>query len=871
MTAESSTSLQVSWEAPDNPGPPITDYDYRYRTTGTWTEVINTTITGTSVTIPGLTASTLYEVEVQAKNAEGTSAWSNSGFGWTNAAGANNPPVFREGTNATRSVSESASAGTSIGQPVEATDADTDDSLVYGLEGRDAASFDIDTSTGQLMTIANVTLVAGTTHEVEVVASDGTDSARIQVTIEVTAAPPNNPPVFSEGASTTRSVASSAAAGTAIGQPVTATDADAGDTVTYSLEGADAASFAANSASGQLLTRSGVTLDRSSYTVVVVASDGTASARITVTINVIDNSPPVFPGLIASRSVAEGQPARAAVGGPVSATDPDQGDTLAYTLSGPDAASFTIGPNGQIMTLAELDYETKSRHVVVVTATDSAGDSATITVIIIVTDVGLPEAPDAPTVTATAGSTTSLDVSWTAPSSDAAIADYDVQYRAGSTGGFTSWSHDGDVQSTVITGLTDGTSYEVQVRAQNSEGPGDWSASGIGTTNRTNHSPVFGEGTTAERFVPEDSPVGTDVGGPVSATDPDQGDTLSYTLGGTDAASFTIVAANGQIRTLAELDYETKSRHVVVVTATDTAGDSATITVIIIVTDVGLPEAPDAPTVTATAGSTTSLDVSWTAPSSGAAIADYDVQYRAGSTGGFTSWSHDGDVQSTVITGLTDGTSYEVQVRAQNSEGPGDWSASGIGTTNRTNHSPVFGEGTTAERFVPEDSPVGTDVGGPVSATDPDQGDTLSYTLGGTDAASFTIVAANGQIRTLAELDYETKNLHVVVVTATDTAGDSATITVIIIVTDVGLPEAPDAPTVTATAGSTTSLDVSWTAPSSGAAIADYDVQYRAGSTGGFTSWSHDGDVQSTVITGLTDGTSYEVQVRAQNSEGPGD
>ena len=279
--------------------------------------------------------------------------------------------------------------------------------------------------------------------------------------------------------------------------------------------------------------------------------------------------------------------------------------------------------------------------------------------------------------------------------------------------------------------------------------------------------------------------MGTDVGGPVSATDPDQGDTLSYTLGGTDAASFTIVAANGQIRTLAELDYETKNLHVVVVTATDTAGDSATITVIIIVTDVGLPEAPDAPTVTATAGSTTSLDVSWTAPSSGAAIADYDVQYRAGSTGGFTSWSHDGDVQSTVITGLTDGTSYEVQVRAQNSEGPGDWSASGIGTTNRTNHSPVFGEGTTAERFVPEDSPVGTDVGGPVSATDPDQGDTLSYTLGGTDAASFTIVAANGQIRTASVLDYETKNSYSVTVTATDSGSLTDTIAVTINVTEV--------------------------------------------------------------------------------------
>ena len=31
VTALSSTSIQVTWEAPDNPGPPITDYDYQYR------------------------------------------------------------------------------------------------------------------------------------------------------------------------------------------------------------------------------------------------------------------------------------------------------------------------------------------------------------------------------------------------------------------------------------------------------------------------------------------------------------------------------------------------------------------------------------------------------------------------------------------------------------------------------------------------------------------------------------------------------------------------------------------------------------------------------------------------------------------------
>ena len=83
VTALSSTSLQVIWEAPANDGPPITDYDYRYQravSDSNWTEVIeHEDHRATTVTIEGLAASTSYDVEVRATNAEGTSDWSNPG------------------------------------------------------------------------------------------------------------------------------------------------------------------------------------------------------------------------------------------------------------------------------------------------------------------------------------------------------------------------------------------------------------------------------------------------------------------------------------------------------------------------------------------------------------------------------------------------------------------------------------------------------------------------------------------------------------------------------------------------------------------------------------------------------------------------
>ena len=393
VTAVSSTRLQVSWEAPGSQGPPITDYDYRYREpSGTWTEVTNTNITVTTLTIEGLAASTSYDVEVRARNAEGTSEWSNPGIGSTNAPGANNVPVFSDGVSATRSVSATASAGASVGQPVTATDADSGDTLTYSLEGRDAGLFEIDATNGQLRTRSGITLIAGETYTVTVTASDGTDTTRIGVSIEVTAAPPNNPPVFSEGASTTRSVSVNAQAGTSIGRPVTATDADPGSTLTYSLEGTNAVSFNINSSTGHLLTRAGVTLPAASFPLTVVATDQLGgSGRITVTITIVPNVAPVFASTSATRSVDENAAAGTAVGGPVTATDADN-DTLTYTLGGADAARFAIGSRTGQITVGSgttLDYETRTSYSVVVTATDPSGERDTINVTINVSDVRL--------------------------------------------------------------------------------------------------------------------------------------------------------------------------------------------------------------------------------------------------------------------------------------------------------------------------------------------------------------------------------------------------------------------------------------------------------------------------------------------------
>ena len=102
--------------------------------------------------------------------------------------------------------------------------------------------------------------------------------------------------------------------------------------------------------------------------------------------------------------------------------------------------------------------------------------------------------------------------------------------------------------------------------------------------------------TSTTRSVAENTAAGAAIGDPVAAIDSDRGDqeTVVYTLGGADMASFTIDSATGQLSTSAPLDFETKSEFMVTVTATDDDEASSMIYVTIMVTDVGLATPYDA-------------------------------------------------------------------------------------------------------------------------------------------------------------------------------------------------------------------------------------------------------------------------------------
>ena len=125
--------------------------------------------------------------------------------------------------------------------------------------------------------------------------SAGTNTVSVSVqgiaqseTFTAEATSTNAAPVFTDGTSTTRTIAENTATGINIGTAIAATDAD-NDELTYALGGIDAAAFDIDSTTGQLQTNDALDYEtKSVYTVTVSVSDGTDTATITVTIDVTD-------------------------------------------------------------------------------------------------------------------------------------------------------------------------------------------------------------------------------------------------------------------------------------------------------------------------------------------------------------------------------------------------------------------------------------------------------------------------------------------------------------------------------------------------------------------------------------------------------
>ena len=359
-----------------------------------------------------------------------------------------------------------------------------------------------------------------------------------------------------------------------------------------------------------------------------------------------------------------------------------------------------------------------------------------------------------------------INFKWTAPGyrRDVTITGFDTRYRAGADGSWIQRSHASYIKGRMFSGLTNGQSYQFQVRAKDSRGGGPWSdifSATPGTAPLAPAAPRLESGN-KQLLVRSSPPAGN---GELTIN----GYKIRYRRTSTSDSWVEKSAPSyyGYLIGLTLTGLTNGQLYEVQVQARDSRGtgpwsSSARTT--------PNPTAPAAPALPTLAPGDEQLDVSWNAPADyGSAITDYDVQYKltSASASGWREWNSGmSTTLSATITGLTNGDSYQVRVRAENSAGAGDWSA----------------------------------------------------------AASATPAAQ--------------------------------------------APSKPDAPTLTV---GSTQLKVAWDAPTAnGAQITDYDVRYKRTSATTWTEWN-DSDTSTaigTIITGLSNGQSYDVQVRATNSVG---
>ena len=291
--------------------------------------------------------------------------------------------------------------------------------------------------------------------------------------------------------------------------------------------------------------------------------------------------------------------------------------------------------------------------------------------------------------------------------------------------------------------------------------------------------------------VAEDLAVGSTIG-VLSATDPDAGDTASFSIVADADAKFTIVG--NELRLDGALDFETETSHSVTVRVTDGGGlfyDEVFVIAVTgvneVPTDIGLTNATVAEdlAVGSTIGVLSAIDPDAGNTASFSIVADADAKFTIvgnelrldGALDFETETSHSVTVRVTDGGGLFYDEVFVIAVTGVN-EVPTD-----IGLTNAT---------------VAEDLAVGSTIG-VLSAIDPDAGDTASFSIVADADAKFTIVG--NELRLDGALDFETETSHSVTVRVTDGGGLFHDEVFVITVTDVN-----EAPAVSL-ASTTTALD----------------------------------------------------------------
>lgn len=542
------------------------------------------------------------------------------------------------------------------------------------------------------------------------------------------------------------------------------------------------------------------------------SSDSTASSSVTPT------GPPQAPtGVVALEGNTEAI---------VSFTAPINSGGLSiidYTVTSSPEGLTAVGASSPL-TVTGLTNGTSYTFTVVArnelgTGTSSSASSA-IT-------VGAPKPPT--NVVGTFGNG-EVSISFTASDDNGTAVDL---YTVTSTpGGFTAT---GTSSPIIVSGLTNGTSYVFDIVAQNSIG-----SSSAATSAAVIPATVPAPPTNISATPGVNSAIVSFTGTPFENSG---GDAVSlYTV----TSSPDGITATGASSPITVTGLTNLTEYTFTIKATNKAGEGTSSTASNSVVPADLPSPP---TELSYVPGNNQVTISFT-PGNNGGVDITNYQYSTNNGSSYTAFSPaTGVVSSVTITGLTNGTKYNIKLKAVNS----------IGTSSESD--PIEAIPSTTPGVPTAVSAVTGDASAIVSFTAPaDNGGNAitSYTVT-SEPGGFTGTGASSPI-TVVGLSNGTSYTFTVTATNDRGTGSASSASASILV---GLPAAP-----TAVVGETAqdgTASVSFTAPAdNGSAITSYTV---TSTPGGFTGTGASSPI---IVSGLTGGVSYTFTVTATNAIGTG-
>ncbi|XP_058164928.1 cadherin EGF LAG seven-pass G-type receptor 1 isoform X2 [Dasypus novemcinctus] len=477
---------------------------------------------------------------------------------------------------------------------IQAVDADAGENarLRYRLVDTAAAApdfpFRIHNSTGWITVCAELDREAVEQYSFGVEALDhGSPPMSSSASVSVTVLDVNdNDPAFTQPMYELR-LNEDAAVGSSV-LTLRARDRDANSVITYQLTGGNTRNrFALSSQSGGGLITLALPLDykqERQYVLAVTASDGTRSHTAQVFINVTDANThrPVFQSSHYTVSVSEDRPVGTSVA-TIGATDEDTGENarITYVLEDP-VPQFRIHPDtGTVYTTAELDYEDQAAYTLAITARDNGiprkSDTTSLEILVLDANDNAPRFlrefyqgsvfEDAPP------STSVLQLSATdRDSGPNGRLLYTFQGGDDGDGDFYIEPTSGVIRTQRRLDRENVAVYNLRALAVDRGSPAPLSASvevQVAVLDINDNPPVF-ERDELELLVEENSPVGSVVAR-IRAHDPDEGPNaqiMYQIVEGNVPEVFQLDLLSGDLRALAELDFEVRREYVLVVQAT---------------------------------------------------------------------------------------------------------------------------------------------------------------------------------------------------------------------------------------------------------------------------------------------------------------